>query len=421
MAKQILFATLARIAALCLGFIANILLARYLGPQRRGEYAVILTIPSITSGIATMGLDAANLYYGGQSPAAFAFAARYSLVHSIVAGAFISSIYYLVSLVVPALRFGLTTTIVLSSLAVGILSLPLSLLGLLEASRQRLFIYNTALTGSSVIYVCGLLLLVYTNHFQLTASFWVFAISQAGIVVWLLWTTAPWRNERGNRPSLYEYYHYGLRSYLLTLIQFLLLRLDTPVLRVLSTAHEVGIYAVAYSLAEAVFVVTLALNTVLLPSLVKQPRDERSIAALAILTTGGAFTLAAVLGVATPLLLPLLYSRSFSASVRVLWILLPGSVVFSGGRVLQTYFMSKDVFRGSIFISVVALCVMLSGDVLLMPVLGAEGAAIANTAAYVTYAAGFFVLMIRSGASFRDAVPYSIALLRRRVASLIRP
>ena len=64
-----IFTTLsARIATLGLALVSSIVLARWLGPEGRGLFALVLLLPGLAKSVGLLGLDQANSVYAGLAP-----------------------------------------------------------------------------------------------------------------------------------------------------------------------------------------------------------------------------------------------------------------------------------------------------------------------------------------------------------------
>jgi O-antigen/teichoic acid export membrane protein len=90
---------------------------------------------------------------------------------------------------------------------------------------------------------------------------------------------------------------------------------------------------------------------------------------------------AALLVLAYPLVL-LLFGQEFRASVLPLIVLLPGAVAMSHSRVLAGDLMARGRVDVTMRIALVALGVNVAANLLLIPGLGALGAALASTISY---------------------------------------
>jgi O-antigen/teichoic acid export membrane protein len=92
------------------------------------------------------------------------------------------------------------------------------------------------------------------------------------------------------------------------------------------------------------------------------------------------------IGVGSSLFLPLVFGERFRPSVAIVWLLLPGTVALSLGRVAASDLSGRGKSGYSSVFSVNALVVTVVLDLLLIPRIGINGAAIASSVAYSTNA-----------------------------------
>jgi O-antigen/teichoic acid export membrane protein len=200
---------------------------------------------------------------------------------------------------------------------------------------------------------------------------------------------------------------FGVQGEAGNVLQALNYRLDQYILRGFESLAAVGIYAVAASMTESVFILANAVALVLMPRLTAaDPEDAAWMAPVAarntmLIAAGGAAVLAAL----APVLLPAVFGADFDDSVRPLWWLLPGTVALAGSKVLTSYIFSQGRPLVNTIITAVALSMTLAADVTLIPAFGASGAAAASSIAYgVHFCAALFAYSRISGRSALDAV-----------------
>src|SRR5437879_5280395 len=66
--SNILTTLVARVALLGLGLISSVVLARTLGPEGRGLFALVLVLPALAKTLALLGFEQANAVYAGLEP-----------------------------------------------------------------------------------------------------------------------------------------------------------------------------------------------------------------------------------------------------------------------------------------------------------------------------------------------------------------
>jgi O-antigen/teichoic acid export membrane protein len=148
----------------------------------------------------------------------------------------------------------------------------------------------------------------------------------------------------------------------------------------------VGVYSIAMQAAEALWLIPAAIATAITGPVVHEPERDAarrvSKAALkAVLYSGIA---AAVVGLAAPFLIPLLFGDAFDGAARPLLFLLPGVVAYGTVTVLVVYIsVRRGRPRLALTVSVAAMLATTAAAVPLIAEYGKTGAAAASSIGYL--------------------------------------
>lgn len=188
--------------------------------------------------------------------------------------------------------------------------------------------------------------------------------------------------------GLSEVIKFASPSYLSNLAQFLNYRLDVFFVSFFAGAAAVGLYTLAVSLAQTIWLFSTAAATVLLPRIAAQQSSHFENASQSARVTRLALCVSIVIAlflalVAEPLVTRI-YGQAFRGSLAPLFWLLPGIVIFSAANVLASYLAGIGKPRLNFFVSLAGLFVTVSLNLLLIPRLNIVGAAISSTASYTT-------------------------------------
>jgi O-antigen/teichoic acid export membrane protein len=199
-------------------------------------------------------------------------------------------------------------------------------------------------------------------------------------------------------------------------LSVLYFRLSAVLVSLLSTAEQTGYYGAAFRVLEALTAVPPLLVSSAFPVLARAARDDRARLAYAlgrVLESGLILGLwaAIVVALGAPFAIDVVAGDEFDPSTGVLRLLGPalaGTFLIAGGGygllAIRAYGAILVANAGAI-VTVVAL------TVLLVPGHGAEGAAIALTAAELTLAAGYCVAVARTGiARLAGGLAWRVAL-----------
>jgi O-antigen/teichoic acid export membrane protein len=179
---------------------------------------------------------------------------------------------------------------------------------------------------------------------------------------------------------------YGLRAQLGGVIFLLNLRLDFILLQLLAGPAVLGVYAVASKFAELIKVPGTALTYVLYPRYAGEGAAQASASARRLLPRACLATAAAVvpLALAAGFVIPVAYGSEFQGAVVPAQIILLGLCLEGVTGVITGFLYGAGRPGLNSWAMGVGLVVTVILDLLLIPPFGANGAAMASAAAYLT-------------------------------------
>jgi O-antigen/teichoic acid export membrane protein len=208
---------------------------------------------------------------------------------------------------------------------------------------------------------------------------------------------------RFERPVAREALDFGAKTWIGGLSGLANARLDQLLMIKLVSERELGLYAVAVTLAGFSAIVTSALSGALLPRVARGDFQlaVRSIRVTLMLVAAASVACAGV----APFALPLLFGHDFRDATVIVWILLIAGIPLAANSVLGAALASVGHAGAPSFGQGLALIVTLGGLPLALPKLGGEGAALVSLAAYsltLLYLVHF--AHRKEGGRFRDYV-----------------
>jgi O-antigen/teichoic acid export membrane protein len=370
-----------------IGLLTGILVARFLGPEGRGELATVIVWVSMLAYVGNLGLPAAYTYAAAQEPSR----ARQLLSNGVLAVLVQWLALILLGLLVLnlALAGHPDQTLHLAALYLC-LYVPLNLLTLYaNAVQQGLGQYagfNAVRLCVPVSYLVGLGVLVVADRMTVGSVLAANLFSNLATLALALALVLPsTRYQReGHRffdlAALRRDARYGLSAHLGTLQPFNGLRIDVLLLTVLLTAHDLGLYMAALAGASLIRAQGFALGMVVMPEAAKRldRRTQRKViarfAAFALLLGG---CTAAVAFVWAKPLIELIYGDAFSGAASALRLLVLGAVTASLQRVLADGLRGMGRPFSGTAAELASLAVGVPAILLLAPSGGVNGAAIA--------------------------------------------
>lgn len=400
--------------------VAVVPITRELGPAGRGTVAFITVTAIVSATLARFGVTEATTVFCAQRlglrPALLTnlllwVAATATGAAALVCGGM---------LLAPGIRPAGLGDRELAALAAAMLASGLADAGymfVLGCSRFRLHAATTVAAAWLYAGTIGLAALVGELTVLSAALIWV--VFQALKAFVLL--AAGVRAEGLGRPSLplvRESVGFGARAWVGTLSTAFNERLDQILLALIASEAALGVYATAVNGFEILIYLAGAAATAILPLAARADPLQRSERVLGAFRSVALVTLAgvAVAALAGPPLIPWVFGRPFEASVEPFLWLLPGALGFAALAIFSSALVASSAPGRSSAGPLVSLVLGVVLDVILIPPLGATGAAVAATVALV--AGGATSLWL-----YRRHVPFGASALlvpRRGDLDLVR-
>jgi len=403
----------ARIGSAMVSLVAGIIVVRHLGTTGRSHLAVLLAVPGVFGIMGLLGLDTANLRFASRSHTAFRQLVRWSLEFSLVGGTIMPALWWLAGRDWPVLWLGLDPRLAAVSAALCPLTAALALLGTAETGRGHPVSFGLVTAGTTVVYLAGVLLTGHWGEISVLNCGIIYGVGQAGGVITLLLLAIRHSQPAGDRVLAKEYRSYARQAYLPNAAQYGMLRMDVPLIELLAGTTAVALYAVALPLAEGLMLLPIAVTLVLFPKVTAGTVDRGASVRIAWAVVGGTLALAAVIGLAAPVFVPLAYGHAYRGSVAVVWWMLPGLVIFSAGRTAQTYLSATDRMRHVTMASAAGVGAGLVALIVLAPSYGAAGAGAADSVGYLAYTVYMLAGLRRSRSAAGPATSHRTSALPR--------
>ncbi len=393
-----------------LGTLTSIFLARGLGPDKRGLFALVTLLPTTLLTITKLGITPANVYCVRREGASLSGVATNSLFLGMVLGLVVCAATWF-------LRDALLSTILGGvpgwALLLALWRVPLLLVdnffwGVLQA-KGNFSLYNRRTLAGAALVMVMVVGARFTVGLTLWNASWIYAATTTIVVLSLLYTTRqmiPF-GLRPDRALLGRQMSFGLLSYAQILTMHMLFRSDVYIVSYFLGATQAGFYSLALHFTEIVLEIPQAIGWVIYPKMASL--DKSDVHALTAQASRGTILLTATSGMVAaiggPFLIPLWYGADFAAAARPLSYAMLGAVMMSVFTILSRDFTSRNKQAINISSGMVALVSNVLFNILLIPRYGIVGAAIATSMAY-TLAAVMLLIAFRrdSGMGFREVL-----------------
>lgn len=373
----------------------SILLARILGAEGAGLVALTILLPVLVETFVNFGFPVTTIYFLGRREYTIKTIAQTNVAISII----ISLIGFV--LAAAMIIFGhdrLFPGVPLNLLLMAILIVPITIfktnfIAIFQAI-QNFKIYNT------IILSIQLTLFVFTFLFiqvykggvegailaQICAQLIGLIISV--VILGKLIPLSPseflsWSPEWN---YVRKGINYGYKVYLSNMLSFLNYKLDRFLMNVYENPAAVGIYNIGAALGEKLWIISQAISTVLLPRVAELKDDKELQNQLTPLVARHTFWLTGFIAIiffffAKPIV-NLLYGADFAQAALVLQVILPGVVFLTLSRVLANDISARGYPGINAILSLIAVIINFTANIILIPKLSIVGAAWASTISY---------------------------------------
>ncbi len=410
---------LTRILTLLIGIATSVIVARILGPEGQGIYALAILVPSMIVTFTNLGLARATVYHMGKGTYP-----RSDLVGTVLTSSFIISL--------GSIIIGLVVVFFFSNSILPTVPQVLLLLSLALIPFQLLFFQSLSgiLLGLQEIKKYNALVIIHSISLLALIAFFLM-ILDAGIagaitanLLSLLLTVivaTPWILKSSNGKLRYfqldkrivgSLFSFGYKAYLGTVAASLHLRIDTFMLNYFLNPLMVGFYVISVAVVEKLWMLSQAVSTVLYPKVVamKDEEEKKRFTPLVsrntlLITILGALLLFGL----SKWLIPFLYSEAYLPAVEPLQVLLVGIVAISMERILANDIVARGKPMINAYIASASLVANIILNIILIPEFGIMGAAWATSITYSLMAiVKLFVYCKLSGNS-----PINVIMLKR--------
>lgn len=368
------------------GFAAGLLVARALGAEARGVVALIALTYRQAAVLASLGLDSAILHFGARDPTGLRARARRSLVVAGGQGLVAALAGWLLlrtalgSAVSPAA--GAVTIAALGAPAVLVLNYGNAALRAGGRLVEAAALEAVAGTATLAVIVAG----VVTDSLALAAVGAAAGATAGAALTAIMVHRLPTTAGQPDSPGWGSHLRYGLAGHAGTIFQNLNYRLDFYLVALLLSTTDVGIYALAVALAEALLLLPDALGVVVMQRAAASPGAGRATEVTLRLGVAAALVGGALLALSSTRAVPALFGPGFADVPSTITALLPGIVAIAVWKTLVNDLAGRGFPTVKSTSAAAAAVLTIGGDLLLIPPFGIVGAAVASSISYTAAA-----------------------------------
>jgi O-antigen/teichoic acid export membrane protein len=387
MSRDAMTTMASRVAVLVITTLKSIILARYLLPEGRGQFAALLLIPQFMAILAPLGSQWSSVYYLRVKSHTKAAILQNGLGIAVSGGtlAFIIALgleFWLYDRLLQGLPL---TAILIATLMIPIGTIDQFFRGVFRGTDRipAVNLMNATRPALILIGVVAAILLFHAGMFGLAMAF-----SGGELIVvlvagrWIYRDVAP--RPRLQRATVQPLLSYGARVYAYTILLYVNYRIGLGLVRYYLDYQEVGYFVTSITMAELLWSVPATFAFVLFPRIAGADKARQNLLTTAVCRlTVAAVGIACLVAAALvhPAIL-ILYGREFLPAAWPMIALLPGIFTMSVQQVLGADVSARG-YPGRITVAAAAgVIVNIALNLWWIPIFGAVGAALASSVAY---------------------------------------
>jgi len=385
--RQLLTALVQLITIICI--------ARYLGPEGNGLYAMVILLPSMLTTFLNLGIGPATVFFVSRG----AISATQAIRENFILACIIATFGVVIALPI-LLLWGekIFTGVLLNLLIIGLLSFPFSLLKsfwmTVLQGKEDFKSYNAAVLFPpvAVLVLTGFMLYIDAGVMGVLIAYLIGQV----IGLWIVWFYMKKLAIKGVEQSsdvvadITDYKRrlisYGWKAHLGNIMAFINYRADIFLVNFLLSPAATGVYVIAVQISERLWMLSQAISTVLFPrlsSMQDDPIKRYKLTIKAGFVVGGiTFIAAGILAFLLYFLIVPVFGEAYIDSLEPFYWLLPGVVVTAISRVYANCIAAVGKPEWNLYTAILVVVVNILGNWLLIPIYGISGAAMATTAAY---------------------------------------
>jgi O-antigen/teichoic acid export membrane protein len=386
-----------QITAALAQFLTVVIIARQLGAEGNGQYAMAILLPNLLVNFLNLGIGPANVFYLGRQEVS----PRHATIENIKIAAVIAcagslGAFILVRTWGETLFPGIPSILLYIGLSAFPIALLVQYLRTILQGVEDFKAFNWATLTQPLSTLLYISLAIFVLGLGLTGAVAGFALGHvSGLLIVWIYLRRHFKKENGATGTYDNAYKrksfsYGWKAHFSNILAFVNYRADIFLVNLFLTPAATGIYVIAVKIAEQLWMLSKAASTVLLPRLSAMHENpqarlhltNKAFAGVLGLTLAAAFLSAIALYY---LLEPVFGAEFLEAFSPFLW-LLPGVIAGAGARVQANCIAAAGKPEWNMYVSFGVVSLNIIGNVILIPVWGINGAAMATSGVYMVNA-----------------------------------
>ncbi len=380
-----------QVIGIVIGMFSAMIIARMLGADGQGKYALIILLPNMFYTLFNVGVPSSTVYYLGQKEYLLEDVFKTNLIIAIVLSVLTG---ILSSLFIYIYQDFFYKHIEWSILATSLISLPFIFLTknlqVIFQGKEEFEKFNLIVILNQLgVFVFCIVFLIFLE-LGLFGAVAAFVSSQLLVFSALFYFLKEKYNLTIFQGSFSKSYcinsfSYGLKGHISNILAFINYRVDLFIIAYYLNDVAVGLYSVAVTVVERIWVVSQSVSTVLFARVSNLNTDVERAKFTAIVARNVLF-ISFLGGVLLYFfggwLIYLLFGKEFNDSIAPFIWLIPGVVLLSFARILSNFFSGIGKPEINTYVASFTTILNIGLNIYLVPKLGVVGAAIATSITY---------------------------------------
>lgn len=384
-----------KIAILAASMISSIYFSRVLQAEGKGAISIVTSIEGIFVQFCNFGLHSAHTYYVSKDKSQQNKAAGNVIICFIISVT-IGMICYPFLILNPDL-LKISSYLV----AMALLSFVFNLFLMLQ---ENLFLAIGNINKYNILQVLSpLVRVIVVAIISVWLNVDVYLVATMSVVSQVLIIAYSFGDKTAVKPKMsFRYFKeimpYGIKSYVACLATYLLLRTDVLMLNYYLPKSEVGLYSLAVSLSDMLYMFSSSVSAVLFPKLSAFENTEQKyemVCKVIKVMTPVIILTAAGLGVLARVIVLILYGEGYLGSVPLVRALLVSAVAWGMSGFVFNFFAAENKFMEPIVIPLIGFIINVIMNFFLIQSIHTMGAAIASDVSYTFVCIAMFYCMFQ--------------------------
>lgn len=406
--RDVLWTMGVRLAIVASSMLTGIIVARWLGAGAVGVLAALTVVTMLAITVGSLGMPSAITYRVARDNNDVRSVLVNGVLFGMISGVIVAGLLFAIAAFSPQLFGDVPATLVVVVAAAVPVQMITALCMAIYLGLEKIRAYNAIDLALQVAVLMNSVITLIV----LGAGLYTFVIVSASInvaigLIVLLLIDRQTRHEEKQKPDrvlLGEMLRTGSKFFVAMAAGLIILRGDLLIVNYFRGSEEAGVYAVATQVVTFLHMIPNVISTMLFPR--TAGAGETSAAMTCRVTRTAVFIMILICLAAIPLalLLPTLYGEAFAAVPMLFLILLPGVFLLGIETIQVQHFSGIGLPRIIPAFWLVVMALNLTLNLLLIPQLGATGAAITSTVSYIViFAFVSIYFRTKTGLGFREA------------------